>query len=386
MPLTGDSRAIPLELVTQRGPTASIAPRNDLDPTPSLGSGTSRTRSCRSDPRSVARTAIAVLVVTSVCRRALPSQPPPRAQPVASSAEEADVRRQATRRAAALPTRCTELGIYRDDPVGTFPSLARSLGPNVTTVSTYVTAGSRLDPRLVALARAKGLRLLVTWMPDDGTDETYLPGYSLANITGGVLDNDLRALARELKAAGVPVLFRPMPEPNTPWYAWSGTVNGNTPAEYVLAWKHVRKVVREVAGYKVSFLWSPYVRSVPETDANAIKQYFPGSGERRRRRCVGYNFGATGSLTWTDPKALFMPAYTTIQALAAEAVLDHGDRLDGGGGSQTAWIASLRTLKASMPMLRGVVWFDVADPQGDFRLGNSALRTTKSLLKGRCIV
>lgn len=287
----------------------------------------------------------------------------------------------------ALPTRCTELGIYRDDPVGTFPSLARSLGPNVTTVSTYVTAGSRLDPKLAALARAKGLRLLVTWMPDDGTDETYLPGYSLANITGGVLDNDLRALARELKAAGVPVLFRPMPEPNTPWYAWSGTVNGNTPAEYVLAWKHVRKVVREVAGYKVSFLWSPYVRSVPETDANAIRQYFPGSANVDAVGASGYNFGATGQLAWTDPKALFMPAYTAIQAFAARKpfwITETGST--AAGGSQTAWITSLRTLRSAMPLLRGVVWFDVADPQGDFRLGGSALRTTRSLLKGRCIV
>jgi hypothetical protein len=296
----------------------------------------------------------------------------------------------ATKRQAAtplaLPKRCTELGIYRDDPVGTFPSLVKSLGPNVTTVSTYVTAGSGLDPKLAALARARGLRLLVTWMPDDGTDETYLPGYSLANITGGVLDNDLRALARELKAAGVPVLFRPMPEPNTPWYAWSGTTNGNTPAEYVLAWKHVRKVVRQIAGFKVSFLWSPYVRSVPDTEANAIEQYFPGSANVDVVGVSGFNFGATGGLTWADPKALFQSAYAKIQGLAAKPFWITETGSTGTGGSQTAWIASLRSLKASMPLLRGVVWFDVADPLGDFRLLAPALRTVKSLLKGRCIV
>lgn len=293
-----------------------------------------------------------------------------------------------TRRAAtpALPKRCTELGIYRDDPVGTFPSLVRSLGTNVTTVSTYVTAGNGLDPKLAALARARGLRLLVTWMPDNGTDETYLPGYSLANITGGVLDDDLRALARELKAAGVPVLFRPMPEPNTPWYAWSGTTNGNTPAEYVLAWKHVRKVVRQAAGPRVGFLWSPYARSIPETAENAVERYFPGSAYVDAVGVSGYNFGATGGLSWADPKALFMPAYTAIQALAAKPFWITETGSTASGGSQTAWIASLRTLKSSMPLLRGVVWFDVADPQGDFRLVGPALQTARSLLKGRCIV
>lgn len=288
--------------------------------------------------------------------------------------------------APALPRGCTELGIYRDDPVSTFPSLVKSLGPNVTTVSTYVTAGNGLDPKLAALARARGLRLLVTWMPDNGTDETYLPGYSLANITGGVLDDDLRALGREMKAAGVPVLFRPMPEPNTPWYAWSGTTNGNTAAEYVLAWRHVRNVVRQVAGFKVSFLWSPYVRSIPDTEANAIERFFPGAAQVDAVGVSGYNFGATGGLAWDDPKALFQSAYTTIQGLAAKPFWITETGSTGTGGSQTAWISSLRTLKASMPQLRGVVWFDVADPLGDFRLVAPALRTVRSMLKGRCIV
>ena len=58
-----------------------------------------------------------------------------------------------TAKPPALPTSCTELGIYRDDPTGTFPSLAKSFGQNLTTLSTYVTAGHGLDPKLAALAR-----------------------------------------------------------------------------------------------------------------------------------------------------------------------------------------------------------------------------------------
>ena len=332
-------------------------------------------------------TTIAALVVVAIAvvpAVAVPATGAGKAS-AATSRTAAALKRQ-TGTPPALPKRCTELGIYRDDPVSAFPSLVKSLGPNVTTLSTYVTAGNGLDPKLVALARTRGLRLLVTWMPDDGTDETYLPGYSLANITGGVLDKDLRALAREMKAAGVPVLFRPMPEPNTPWYAWSGTTNGNSPSEYVLAWRHVRKVVRQVAGFKVNFLWSPYARSVPDTDVNAIKQYFPGAANVDMVGASGYNFGATGNLAWADPKALFLPAYTTIQGLAAKPFWISETGSTGAGGSRTEWIASLRTLKASMPLLRGVVWFDVADPQGDFRLNGPALKTTRSLLKGRCIV
>ena len=289
-------------------------------------------------------------------------------------------------KAPALPKRCLELGIYRDDPVTTFPSLVKSLGTNVTTVSTYVTSGNGLDPKLAALARKRGLRLLVTWMPDNGTDDPDLPKYSLANITGGSLDADLRALAREMKAANVPVLFRPMPEPNTPWYAWSGLVNGNTPDEYTLAWRHVRKVVRLAAGPRISFLWSPYVRSVPESAENAIEQYFPGSSFVDYVGASGYNFGTTEGLTWTDPKALFLPAYNAIQKLAGKPFWITETATTATGGSKTAWVTSLRSLRTSMPKLRGVVWFDVADPEGDFRLVGPALQTARSLLKGRCIV
>lgn len=290
------------------------------------------------------------------------------------------------RKPPALPKRCTELGIYRDDPVATFPSLVKSLGPNVTTVSTYVTAGNGLDPRLGKLARTRGLRLLVTWMPDAGADDPDLPRYSLANITGGSLDADLRALGAEMKAARVPVLFRPMPEPNTPWYAWSGLANGNTPDEYVLAWKHVRSVVRRAAGPRVAFLWSPYVRSVPDTPENGVGAYFPGARFVDAVGVSGYNFGVTGGLVWADPKTLFLPAYTAIQQLAAKPFWITETGSTAAGGSKTAWISALRSLRISMPKLRGVVWFDVADPEGDFRLAGPALRTARSMLKGRCIV
>jgi beta-mannanase len=177
-----------------------------------------------------------------------------------------------------------------------------------------------------------------------------------------------------------------MPEPNTPWYAWSGTANGNTADEYVLAWRHVRAVVRRAAGPRVSFLWSPYARSIPETQENAIARYFPGSSYVDFVGVSGYNFGATAGLGWTDPKSLFLPAYQTIQALAAKPFWITETGSTAVGGSKTAWIAALRSLKSAMPRLRGVVWFDVADPTGDFRLAGPALRTARALLRARCIV
>jgi hypothetical protein len=294
-------------------------------------------------------------------------------------------KRRKAPRPPALPRNCTELGIYRDKPVTTFPSLARAFGTGVTTVSTYVTTGRALDPKVAQLAKTRGLRLMVSWMPDAGRDGPNQPKYSLRNIAKGRFDTDLRELAREMKAAGVPVIFRPMPEPNTPWYAWSGTVNGNAPEQYAAAWKRVRTVVKRFGGKRVKVLWSPYVRSVPDTDANALARYFPGAGQVDLVGVSGYNFGTVGELTWTDPKPLFATAYRQIQALAPKPFWISETGSTATGGDRAAWIASLPTLKVDMPLLRGIVWYDVAEPNGDFRLAGSALPAARALLKGRCI-
>lgn len=286
----------------------------------------------------------------------------------------------------ALPKDCTELGIYRDNLVATYPALAKSLGTRVTTVSTYVTAGRALDPKIAKLARDRGLRLMVSWMPDSGKSGPSQPKYSLARIAAGRFDADLRELGKEMKAAGVPVIFRPMPEPNTPWYPWSGTVNGNTPERYAAAWKRVRKIVKSAGGKRLSILWSPYVRSVPDVDANAIAKYFPGANQVDLVGVSGYNFGAVGDLTWLAPKQLFVAAYTRIQALAPKPFWISETGSTAAGGDQAAWIASLSGLKADMPKLRGIVWYDVAEPTGNFRLVGPALAAAKALVTGRCIV
>ena len=68
------------------------------------------------------------------------------------------------------------------------------------TVSTYVTVGHALDPKLVALARKRGVRLIISWLPDKGTDSVKAPGFRLSAIAAGKFDKDLKALALQIKA------------------------------------------------------------------------------------------------------------------------------------------------------------------------------------------
>jgi mannan endo-1,4-beta-mannosidase len=287
---------------------------------------------------------------------------------------------------AAPAVACINVGVYQDQPVKTLHSLQKSAGKNVKTVSTYLTVGRGLDPKLVALAQTKGVKLLISWLPDKGTDSTKAPGYRLSAIAAGKFDPELRALGKQIATLRHGAIVRPMPDANTPWYAWSGTANGNRPGDYVRAWKHVRTVLKKAAGAKVKLLWSVYARSVPDNKQNALSAYFPGAKQVDLVGADGYNFGAAQGLTWTAPADLFAPAYGVIQKLAKKPFWISETGSTAKGGDEGAWIGALGQLGKTMPKLSGVVWYDVKDSTGDFRVPRSgaAAAAFKAFVRGAC--
>jgi hypothetical protein len=287
---------------------------------------------------------------------------------------------------AAPAIACVNVGVYQDQPAKTLPALQKKAGKNVKTVSTYLTVGHGLDPKLVKLARTRGVKLVISWLPDKGSDSAKAPGYRLSAIAAGKFDSDLRALALQIKALPHGAIVRPMPDPNTPWYAWSGTVNGNRPGDYVAAWKHVRKVLTKTAGKKVKLLWSVYARSVPDDPKNALKVYFPGAKQVDLVGADAYNFGTAQGLTWTAPADLFLPAYGVIQKLAPKPFWISETGSTARGGDEGAWIGALGQLGKTMPKLKGVVWYDVRDSTGDFRVPRkgAAAAAFKAFVKTAC--
>jgi hypothetical protein len=282
---------------------------------------------------------------------------------------------------------CVNVGVYQDKPAKTLPALQKQAGKNVKTVSTYLTVGHALDPKLVALAKKSSVKLLISWLPDAGQDTVKAPGYRLSAIAAGKFDADLKALGKQIKALPHGAIVRPMPDANTPWYAWSGTVNGNRPGDYAKAWKHVRKVLIKAAGAKkVRLLWSVYARSVPDAKNNALSVYFPGAKQVDLVGADAYNFGNAQGLTWTAPADLFAPAYGTIQNLAKKPFWISETGSTARGGDESAWIGALGQLGKTMPKLSGVVWYDVKDSTGDFRVPRkgAAAAAFKAFVHGAC--
>ncbi len=271
---------------------------------------------------------------------------------------------------AAPAAACVDLGVYQDAPATAFPALRSNVGLGLNTVSVYITAGKGLSPAVAKLVQTRKLKLLVTWAPDNGTETPDQPGFSNLDVIRGTFDPKLRDLAVTLAALEVPVTMRLMPEPNAPWYAWSGNVSGNTPATYVGAFQHAVGVIRKATRGKVKVMWAPYARSVPDTPANALATYYPGARWIDAAGASGHNFGATpGSSAWKDPAATFSSAYTQIQTLGAKPFWISETGSTGQGGDKGAWMTALGALEGTaMPQLKGIVWYDQVDPLGDFRI------------------
>jgi hypothetical protein len=286
---------------------------------------------------------------------------------------------------AAPAGAAVEIGVYQDDPSKGFNALRAQVGRGGTRViSTYVTGGRLVEPQIVALAKRTGARLLVTWMPDGGKQAAgpRQPRFRLSQIRRGRQNRGLIRLTGQLRRLKPTPILRPMPEPNTPWYAWSGMVNKNAPADYAKAWVKVRQVVRKSGGKRIPLMWSPYVRSVPDTPENAIAAYFPGADQVDLVGASGYNFGQVGGLAWTEPEALFEDVYRQVSALSPKPFWVAETGSTNAGGSKAAWISQLAVLRGTIPNLGGIVWYDARDPNGDFRVSSRGARKAfKGLVK-----
>jgi hypothetical protein len=271
---------------------------------------------------------------------------------------------------AASASACITVGVYEDSPTKAVPALAKATGHNVSAISTYVTAGDPLSASVIAAANRAHASLVVTWDPDSGHDGAKEPKYRLKRVTAGRYDASLKALTTQLLQVHQGAVLRPMPEMNTPWYAWSGAVNGNSAAQYKAAWARVRRAVRSVrGGGRIKLLWAPYAASIPDTSANALSAYFPGASQVDLVGASAYNFGGASALDWEEPGALFASAYQAIEALAPKPFWLAETGSTATGGDKAAWIQTLASLPTTgMPRLAGVIWYDVKDPSGDFRL------------------
>lgn len=233
------------------------------------------------------------------------------------------------------------------------------------------------DVRSARWLQSLGIVPMVTWEPwkppsEFGRLVVDQPEYSLRRIAEGAFDDYVAEYALAILEFGGPVMLRPFHEMDGFWYPWGGLVNGNTPEDFVAAWRRIHGIFEELGATNVTWVWSVNHRSVPDTPENAIRRYWPGSGYVDWVGVSGFNWGQASDLSvWRDFDGVYLDRYRDVLGYGKPIVLTEMGAPEVGG-DKAAWIAESFAGLDRYPEIKAVIWYDKRDSDlRDWRFASS---------------
>ena len=157
-------------------------------------------------------------------------------------------------------------------------------------------------------------------------------------------------------------------EMNGFWFPWSEGVNGNTPGQFVAAWRHVHDIFTSVGATNVTWVWCPNVDLY--NSLTPLGELYPGddyvdwvgvSGYYRTATSTPPSFDATFGRTLAELKRVApskLVVLTEVGAGTTEA-------------NRVAWINDFFAKMLQHPEVIGFNWFNDFKSGGDWRIGYS---------------
>ncbi len=219
----------------------------------------------------------------------------------------------------------------------------------------YVSVGGPFE--LSRLTDAAGIPF-VTLQPKAPTSVVRQKSWTLASVAAGKHDAEFSAVAHTIADYGDLVVIRYAPEMNGDWSPWAVHVDGNTPAKYVDAWRHVVTLFRHEGASNALWLWAPNV--IRGAAVRGISQFWPGNSWVDLVGFTGYGveksaYGLELSAGATfDPTMQLLAPYSTKPVVLAE--------MGVGGTTKYKWIASLGPWLHAHPNVIGLIWTDEKPP------------------------
>ena len=207
---------------------------------------------------------------------------------------------------------------------------------------------------------------------DPSKNQVDQPQYRLTTITSGQHDRDIYRWARQIKAFGHPVYFRPMCEMNGNWSPWAGTVNGNSPEDYIPAWRRIHNIFRIVGANNAIFVWSPNRDGSQPSAQTTFDLYYPGDPYVDLIGLNGYNWGLmyntpTWTSRWQSFSEVFGHSYAVYTRRTNKNMMISEMASTESGGSKAAWIKDAFTqIKYYYPRIKQATWFN-ANKETDWR-------------------
>jgi hypothetical protein len=237
--------------------------------------------------------------------------------------------------------------------IPTVPGLATQLGHRVEIVNIYMGWNEPLPINSIEATAAQGAIPELTWEQWPGGGGVDQPGYADSVIASGTYDTYVNAVAAAARAWGQPILLRYAHEMNGNWYPWAASVNGNTPASYVAAWRHVHNVFTAAGASNVLWVWAPNAGG-----PTPITQVYPGDAYVDIVGMDGYNRG-NGISGYQTPSAVFSSLLSSVRTLTpSKPVLITETGTSEQAGSKATWLEQLFAYVHAQPGLIGVVYFD----------------------------
>ncbi|HKF75147.1 MAG TPA: glycosyl hydrolase [Candidatus Dormibacteraeota bacterium] len=236
------------------------------------------------------------------------------------------------------------------------------------------------EPAFPAAAASRlahgGTVLLLVWEPWRAGLPTAQainqPAYRPAAIAAGAFDRYVRRYADQVRAYGGPLLLEPFHEMNGNWYPWGATVNGNTAADYVAAWRHLHDLFAAEGATNATWVWTTNRDTVPDTAANQPAAYWPGAAYVDWVGLDAYNWGTAERKQWTSVAETFNRSLASLRAYGKPIIVAETGCAEQGG-DKAAWIADL--FSALTGPYRGVisaaVWFNEPFGVFDWRTNSS---------------
>jgi hypothetical protein len=260
------------------------------------------------------------------------------------------------------------LQVPKSDPHN-FVTLASEAGCDPGLFSMFVKPDSDFTAAKLMAVDSVGAHPFVTlepWSYKSKPGEVEQPKYSLKSVADGWHDAAFERLAEEMARYGKPVFLRFAHEMNGFWYPWGSGVNGNTPDEYLRAWRHVHDLFSRTPGIKLRWVWSPNIVQGVQPDAPALENFYPGDDLVDYVGLTGYGKGESAGETF-DRSMDQLTKLTHRPVIISETGADRVGKL--------AWIKSFGPWLREHPRVRGFLWFNTTPAStgatGDYRFNVS---------------
>jgi len=213
---------------------------------------------------------------------------------------------------------------------------------------------------------SRGMDPMITWSPwDPLKDPVDQAPYRLRNITRGDFDALIDSWAHGLAAFGRPVYLSFAHEMNGNWYPWGARSNGNSPADFIAAWRYVHHKFDEAGATNVRWVWT--VNHEYQGMETVFSEVYPGDDYVDWVGLNGFNWGTSTfwpgccPSTWNSFEDIFGYSYERLVLLTSKPIMIAESASVEEGGDKAAWIYDTfrKELPQTFPRIRAFVWFNL---------------------------